>query len=83
MLIRTEDLTDKLADALVNFLGPNDYIIDHRAKSLDRFGPGHQVYIDTFPVEKNYSCVTYNRRYMKHFYTDAEIEVFKKRWLYD
>ncbi len=81
LLIRTEDLTDKLAEALTNFLGSNDYLIDHRAKSIDRFGPDYQAYMNSFSVEENYSCVTYDQRYMRHFYTDEEIEGFKQRWL--
>ncbi len=79
MLIRTESLTEQLDAALTAFIGPGDYLIDHRAKGVDRFGPKYDEYLRSHKIIDPERLLDVD--YVKHFYTDEEIEGFKQRWL--
>ena len=86
MVIRTEDLSKKLAKALVELLGlSSDLVI-----GVKHAGHGQEVYAATAGLYTDFLAkVTlpdwyiermYGSKYASHFYSKAALERFAKRW---
>lgn len=80
LVIKTEKLTEALADALTELCGPNEYVVEHRATGLLKFGPDYIKYLNEAKFDPEFLDQMYDTKYMKHFYLVKEIDAFKKRW---
>jgi hypothetical protein len=82
LVIRTEDLTEKLAEALAAFLGgsPLDYTVTHRANGRERHGIEYEEFVAKAKFNEEFLDRMYNTQYANHFYYKREIKKFRKRW---
>lgn len=84
LIIKTERLSSKLADALHEFTGDYNYVVDHKAKGVDKFYPSvgdkYERFLENARFSDDFLSTLYDTKYMKHFYTQREIEMFVERW---
>jgi hypothetical protein len=84
LVIKTERLSDALADALTEFCGPANYTVEHRAIGVEKFGPvlGEQYerFLETATFSEDFLSRLYDTKFMKKFYLKSEIESFYARW---
>jgi hypothetical protein len=87
LIIRTENLSQVIRDALTEFLGlPWDIVMDTRHRNLGETsrGEAHGEAYAEFKRNAKFDAAfldkMYNSKYARHFYTDNEIQSFKERW---
>lgn len=80
LVIKTEKLSDALAEALTALCGEADYQVDHRAMGAVKFGPGYTEYLENASFDPEFLDQMYESKYMKHFYLAKEVAAFRKRW---
>ena len=82
LIIRLEDLNRVAKRAFDEFMGVKDFSIV--STNVGKVKPYHKLYeqFKKLPVSSSYLDTAYATRYARHFYTDKEIEAFRKRWLF-
>lgn len=84
LVIKTERLTSSLAEALCEFLGEDDYKVEHRAKGIDKFpkvaGCTYEWFLKNAKFSVEFLEGIYNTEFMRHFYTQQEISFLIERW---
>ena len=84
LLIRTEDLSEKLPEAFAELFGvdPSEVDSDHRAETAmtRKYGDEYQEFIDNLKLPEELLDEIYNSDFMNHFYYKKEIAAFRKKW---
>jgi len=84
LLIRTEDLTEKLPEAFGEIFGVDPSIVDseHRAETVEtrEYGAEYQDFIDNLRLPEELLDKIYLSDFVNHFYYKKEIAEFRKRW---
>ena len=82
LVIRTEDLTDKLAIALSDFLEvpASRFVVGHRGNGKEKFGLEYEKYLAEAKFDKELLDWHYDTKYAKHFYYVRELKEFRKKW---
>jgi len=84
LVIKTEVLSGGLADALREFTGDYDYVVDHRAKGIEKFhasvGDKYDGFLKSARFSTDFLNTLYDTKHTKHFYTQRQIEALVKRW---
>ena len=80
MIIRLEDLNTVAQDAFYEFLGIKDFTIIR--ENIGAKKPYSDLYkhFKTLPLPRDIVNEAYDSRYARHFYTDREIEKFRRKW---
>jgi len=84
LLIRLENLSKYGPEAMRKFLGIQDPQLVNANEGTEKFDK--QVYhqlLERISFPETTLDKVYNSRYSRHFYTDAEILAFKKRWSFN
>lgn len=81
LLIKLEKIKDCIKDATREFLGLSDFqLINANLSSQKRYYPIYKEFLGAVKFPRNYLENIYNSKYMHHFYTNAEIEAFYRKW---
>jgi len=84
LLIRTEDLSEKLPEAFAELFGVDPLEVDseHRAETVmtRKYGDEYQEFINNLKLPADILDEIYNSDFMNHFYYKKEIAEFRKRW---
>lgn len=81
LCIKTESLNKVMDSALYEFIGVKN--ISSKVKNSSKEKEGAELYKEiagSFKLEKLKIEQIYSTIFMKHFYQDTELEMFKKRW---
>ena len=80
LVIKTEKLSDVLAEALTALCGEADYRVEHRAMGAVKFGPEYTEYLEKASFDSEFLNQMYESKYVKHFYLVKEVQKFRSRW---
>lgn len=82
MIIRLEDLDRVAPKAFQKFLMLDDFEVINQNIGSDK--PYSELYkkFKSVPLPAEYLDIAYSTLYARHFYTAAELEVFRQRWLH-
>ncbi len=83
LIIRTEDIDHSAKKALEEFLDINDLEIKTKNLGVDRSKESAHMYpkfIQEIKFSDEYLDEVYNSKYAQYFYTEDEINKFRKRW---
>lgn len=86
LIIRLEDLNRCLQTALEDFFGVSypDYKTKTKNQSQSReYNHLYKDFLNDTNLPQEYVDFVYNSRYARFFYTDSELDSFKKRWVKD
>lgn len=80
IIFRLEDLNSVAKKAFDEFLGIQDFeIINVNVGEQKRYAELYEQFKQR-PLPEQYVDAIYNTRFARHFYTDLEIEQFRKKW---
>jgi hypothetical protein len=83
LLVRLENLNTVAREAFKEFLGIENLVI--KASNIGThkkdFGSLYRVFKERIKLPVPYIEMMYNSQYAQHFYTQAEIHNFKRRWM--
>ncbi len=81
LVLRLEDLEERAAEAMKAFLGVNNIqLIRSNIGSQKEHGFIYESFIHFLRLPEAYIDEMYMSKYARHFYTDEEIEGFKRKW---
>lgn len=81
-LVMKVELEDKIKQkALSKFLNNDINLINSNLSEEKGYIEFYKKFKDSIIFDEKYVDTMYNSKYMKHFYTEKEIEGFKKKWL--
>jgi hypothetical protein len=84
LLIKLERLDDVGEAALGDFVGLGRIPLRHENVAGDkRYRDLYRAFVEGLRLPKDYLDRMYGSRYARHFYTDAELSEFRKRWMGD
>ena len=81
LLIKLEKLNKCASEAFKEFLGIDGIILQNA--NLERDGPYYSLYrkfTSSKTLPRSYIEKMYNSKYAKHFYTEEELNIFRKKW---
>ena len=81
LLIRLEDLNDCAEDAFREFLNIEDLtLLNTNVGTQKVYAPIYRQILDSIVLPESYVERVYTSKYMRHFYSEAEILKFRARW---
>jgi Putative capsular polysaccharide synthesis protein. len=81
LLLRVESLNECASDAFKEYLDIEGFnIINANVGNEKRYSVIYQKFLDSIVLPKPYINRIYNSKYVRHFYTDQEIDAFKAKW---
>lgn len=81
MLIRLENLNGVAERALAEFLGIKDFkLVNSNIGQLKAYASVYKKFKEEIVFPKSYLDKFYNSRFMKHFYSNAEIKKMRRAW---
>ncbi len=81
LLIRLEDLTACVRDAMREFFGIRDFrLINTNIGKQKEYNKMYQDFLENANLPADYVNKMYDSRFCKHFYTSEEMEKFRKYW---
>jgi hypothetical protein len=81
LLIRVEDLHHCIKQAMQDFLEIENFELFNDNVGTDKtYAPAYKKFKETIKFPHDYIERMYSSKFMRHFYTDAEIEKFKLKW---
>jgi hypothetical protein len=81
LLIRLENLNTCFAEALREFLGVERMALVEANVSADKeYSDIYRMFKDSIHLPESYLDKMYSSRFSRHFYTDEELEQFKRSW---
>jgi len=82
LLIRLENLTQYAPVAFKEFLNVDEFTLENSNVSETKFYyPIYRKFISEKFLSQVYVEKLYNSKYARHFYTEEELENFKRKWL--
>ncbi|MGD8751943.1 MAG: putative capsular polysaccharide synthesis family protein [Anaerolineales bacterium] len=82
LLIKLELMRDCAKEAFREFLGLQDFqLVNANLASQKRYYPIYIEFLKSIKLPQSYLDTIYNSKYMRHFYTENEIESFWRRWI--
>lgn len=81
LLVRTEDINRVIEEALYQFLGINTFVLRTKNRSNEKNYASLYELCKKMPLPRDYVEAVYSSRLCHHFYTEKEIERFKKHWI--
>ena len=81
LLIRLENLNECAQDAFKEFLNIDNFtLINTNTAAEKTYDPVYRKFKNNIALPDSYIDKLYNSKYMRHFYSKAETEEFRKRW---
>ena len=81
LLLRLEDLNKCTKEAFYKFLSIENFELVHANISSDKaYSSNYSLFKDKLKLPKSYVSEMYNSKYMRHFYTEEEINIFSSKW---
>lgn len=81
LIIRLEDLNNVAAQAFKDFIGMEKFVLSKTNVGEEKSYADLYKEFKSLPLPKNYVETAYETRYARHFYSNEELENFRKRWL--
>jgi hypothetical protein len=82
LLIRLENLTECMTEAFREFLNlDNLTLVNQNIGSQKEYGDIYQLFKDSIRLPESYINRIYSTKFMQHFYSQAEIDRFRTKWL--
>lgn len=81
LIIRLEDLNQVAPNAFDDFMGLKEFSLSNVNVGDEKSYADLYKEFKTLALPENYVKEGYATHYARHFYTDAELEKFRKRWL--
>jgi len=84
LLIKYEKLNECVSNAMREFLDIEHFKLDYSNFSENKeYSKDYTFFKEMAKLGNTYLNKSYQSKYIKHFYTDVEIEQFRKRWHYE
>lgn len=81
LVMRVENLNACAREAFKAFLGiDNCILVNTNIGSEKVYAPIYKKFKETIRLPDSYLDTFYNSKYMRHFYSPEEIEMFRKKW---
>ena len=81
LLIRLENLSSCAQEAFNEFLNINNFILKSENIGAQKiYAPLYKKFLQTITWPESYLDTFYESKFMKHFYTENEIEGFRDNW---
>lgn len=81
LLLRLENLSECAGDAFKNFLGIDGFqLVKDNIGSQKGYDTIYQGFLDSIVLPGSYVDKMYSSKYMRHFYSESEIEALKVKW---
>lgn len=81
LLIRLENLNECANDAFKTFLNINSFtLLESNTGSNKGYSNIYRSFLEHIVLPEKYINEIYTSNYVKHFYSEEEIEAFKKKW---
>lgn len=81
LLIRLEDLNDCASDAIADYLHIPKFSLRRVNSTSSKYsGSLYKDFVDQISLPSSYIEQMYNSQYMRHFYTQEEINMFTRKW---
>jgi hypothetical protein len=81
LLLKLECLGQCSREAFKEFLElPDFHLLEANRASQKRYYPAYKEFIQSVRMPESYLSKVYNSKYVRHFYTDEEVESFWKKW---
>lgn len=82
LIIKLEKLNECACVAFKNLLGINEFaILESNVGGSKSYGDIYQRFLDSIVLPDSYIEQMYTSKYVRHFYSEEEIEAFKTKWL--
>lgn len=81
LLLKLEKLNNYASEAIKKFLGIDNFVLQDTNLARDQFY--HSLYhefISSRILPRSYVEKMYNSKYAKHFYSEEELNTFRKKW---
>jgi hypothetical protein len=81
LIVRLEDLDHVAKQAFFEFIGIKEFSVVHTNTSQEK--PYRELYnqFKALPLPSKFVDTAYNTRYARHFYSEEELQAFRKKWL--
>jgi Putative capsular polysaccharide synthesis protein len=84
LVLRAEDADNKKSAALNELLGRSDIVIEkHNVSRRKKYARLYSAFMDGLSFETEFLSAQYDTPFCHHFYTDEELDSFRKRWAPD
>ena len=81
LLLRLEDLNKCTKEAFYKFLSIDNFELFNTNISNDKtYSSNYSLFKDQLKLPKSYISEMYDSKYMRHFYTEAEIKILRSKW---
>jgi len=81
LLIKLENLNECAGDAFKNFLGVSNFaLINSNISSSKSYSDIYRQFLNSILLPESYINKMYTSKYMRHFYSQEEIEALKAKW---
>ena len=81
LVIRLENLNHCFKEAFKKFLNINNFTLENTNIGKAKvYASIYKKFKETIHLPDNYLDKFYNSKYMRHFYTEMEIEGFREKW---
>lgn len=80
LLIRLENMNQCIKNAIYEFLGFKDFTLHNTNVAVEKdYAPLYRAFKE-IPLPTEYVNRIYKTQFARHFYSDAELEAFTRRW---
>jgi len=81
LLMRLEDMNERIGEAFKEFLDIDRFaLLDANVSSEKEYRSVYQEFVDSVILPDTYVERMYNSKYARHFYSDEELNRFKRKW---
>jgi hypothetical protein len=81
LLMRLEDMNARISEAFKAFLDIDSFtLLDSNVSSQKDYRRVYQEFINSIILPDAYIEKMYNSKYARHFYSNEELNEFKKKW---
>lgn len=81
LIIRLENLNERASDAFKTFLNINEFtLLESNTGNNKGYSNIYQKFLKHIVLPENYINEIYSSNYVRHFYSEEEIEALNKKW---
>lgn len=80
LLLKLEKLNECASRAFKEFLGIDEFILQNKIPVGRRYYQSYKKFVSIKMLPQSYIEKMYTSKYAKHFYTDTELNEYRKKW---
>lgn len=80
LVLKLEEMDHVLKEAIVEFLGLEIEVSSANKADAKKIKNVYKMFKDNIEIPQSYINALYDAPYMRHFYGDSQIELFKQNW---